>query len=129
MLKKRQVQVGFNSIVALEFELTDYHWHKKCVSSIKAQVFLQRFSFLNLPRESILGSGEYKKAEYMGRRSERQLKMLKVSIFVKPNMVISNRFWVELSNENNKFKNNPANFYLIKVNSRKLEKAVKYGQS
>ena len=36
-LKKRQVQIGFNSIVTLKWELTDYHWYEKYVSSIRAQ--------------------------------------------------------------------------------------------
>ena len=34
--------------------------------------------------------------------------MLKVNIFVKSNMVNSNRLLVELSDENNKFKNKPS---------------------
>ena len=51
-----------------------------------------------------MGSGEYKKSEFSGRCSERQLENRNVSISVKSNMVNSNRLWDELSTEN-KLKN------------------------
>ena len=73
--------------------------------------------------ESALWFGKNKKAEYLGRCPERQLEMLKVSISIKSNMVNSNRFWVELSNEKNKFNNNQANIYLFKFNSRNTRKS------
>lgn len=60
------------------------------------------------------GPRNIKQAEYLGRHLERRFEMLIVSIFVKPNTVNSNRFWVEFSDEN-KCKNNQAN----KRNARK----------
>ena len=57
------------------------------------------FFFKFGPGESNLGFGEYEKAEYLGRGSERLLEILSV----KSNKVHSNRFWEELSTDNRKF--------------------------
>ena len=81
------------------------------------------FLFKTGPGESALGFWENKKAEYLGKHSERQLEMLKVGISVKLNIVNFNRFWVELSTANNRFNNNSASIYLLKVNSRNSRKS------
>ena len=57
------------------------------------------FLFKFGPGESNLGFGEYKKAEYPGRSSERLLEILSV----KSNKVHSSRFWEELSTDNKIF--------------------------
>ena len=47
----------------------------------------------------------------------------KVGISMKPNMVNSNGFWVELSAEHKKFNSNPEDICLFKVNSRNFRKS------